>query len=135
MIRELIQKNRSIRRFDSSVSISGSQVEKWIELARFSPSARNMQSLKYYVITDEKINGKIFPCLQWAGYLNEWDGPGEGERPAAYIIVLNDKSLTKNYCCDDGIAVQSILLGATEDGFGGCIIGSVDKIRVAEILR
>jgi hypothetical protein len=36
MIRDLIIKNRSIRRFDTYAKISAGQIEKWIELARFS---------------------------------------------------------------------------------------------------
>ena len=85
MIRDLIIKNRSYRRFDSSVKISFNQIERWIELARFSASGRNMQTLKYAVCTSEKINDRIFGNLGWAGYLTDWAGPEEGERPAAYI--------------------------------------------------
>ncbi|MFW6310117.1 MAG: nitroreductase family protein, partial [Prolixibacteraceae bacterium] len=58
-----------------------------------------------------------------------------GERPVAYIAVLHDTSLTNDYLCDDGIAMQSILLGAVEDGYGGCIIGSFNKGKVAKILH
>ncbi len=135
MIRNLIIKNRSYRRFDSSVKISFKQIEKWIELARFSASGRNMQPLKYAVCTEEQTNEKIFPNLGWAGYLSNWKGPVEGERPVAYIAVLFDKSLSDNYFCDDGIAIQSILLGAVEDGFGGCVIGTVNKRKVDRILK
>ena len=135
MIRDLIIKNRSYRRFDSSVKISFKQIERWIELARFSASGRNMQPLKYAVCTDELINEKIFPNLGWAGYLEKWKGPEEGEKPVAYIAVLHDKSLSDNYYCDDGIAIQSILLGAVEDGFGGCIIGTINKRKVVKILK
>lgn len=134
MIRDLITKNRSYRRFDQSVKISSKQIEQWIELARFSASGRNMQPLKYVVCTSEKINDKIFPNLGWAGYLTDWKGPEPGQQPVAYIVVLHDKSLSDGYFCDDGIALQSILLGATEEGFGGCIIGSVNKGKVAKIL-
>ena len=135
MIRELIMKNRSYRRFDPSVKPEAEQIKKWVELARFSASGRNMQPLKFVVSTSEKINDLIFPNLGWAGYLKEWDAPAENERPAAYIAVLFDKSLAEKYYCDDGIAIQSILLGAVEDGFGGCIIGSFKKNKVAEILQ
>lgn len=134
MIRELISKNRSYRRFDHSVKIENSQIEKWIELARLSSSGRNMQPLKYVICTHEKVNRQIFPNLGWAGYLKEWKGPSEEEQPVAYVAVLLDKSLAENYYCDDGIAIQSILLGAVEDGYGGCIIGSVNKSKVAKIL-
>ncbi|SHF30989.1 Nitroreductase [Mariniphaga anaerophila] len=135
MIRDLIMKNRSYRRFDNSVKIENSQIEKWIELARFSASGRNMQPLKYVICTDENVTRKIFPFLGWAGYLKSWRGPAENEQPVAYVAVLLDKSLAENYYCDDGIALQSILLGAVEDGFGGCIIGSVNKGKVAKVLQ
>lgn len=135
MIRDLIMKNRSYRRFDSTVKISPDKIEKWIELARFSPSARNLQPLKFAYSTDEEMNKLIFPHLGWAGYLKDWKGPAEGEQPVAYIAVLKDNSLADGVHCDDGIAIQSILLGAVEDGFGGCIIGTVNKSKVAKIFK
>ena len=135
MIRDLIIKNRSYRRFDATVKITFKQIEKWIELARFSASGRNMQPIKYAVCTNEQTNEKIFPNLGWAGFLTNWEGPAENEKPVAYIAVLYDKSLADTYYCDDGIAIQSILLGAVEDGFGGCVIGSVNKGKVAKILN
>lgn len=134
MIRELITKNRSYRRFDSSVKISNDQVSKWIDLARLSASGRNAQPLKYAVVTGSETCAKIFPFLGWAGYLTDWKGPDENERPVTYIAVLKDNNISENHFCDDGIAMQSILLGAVEAGFGGCMIGSVNKSKVARIL-
>jgi nitroreductase len=135
MINDLITRNRSYRRFHEEESITGNQLLKWIELARFSASGRNMQPLKFAGSTDKNLNEKIFPHLAWAGYLTNWDGPEEGERPAAYIAVLHDKSLSEKYYCDDGIAIQSILLGAVEDGYGGCIVGSVNRAKVSRLLE
>jgi hypothetical protein len=77
----------------------------------------------------------VFPLLGWAGYLKDWPGPAEGERPSAYIIVLGDKEIRRSFGCDHGIAAQSILLGATEKGLGGCIIGSVQKEGLREALE
>lgn len=132
---ELVKKNRSYRRFHQNVLISEGQIHRWIELARNSASGRNMQPLKYALSTDEKINAMIFEQLAWAGYLKDWKGPEEGERPSAYIAVLKDTSLADNIYCDDGIAVQTILLGAVSDGFGGCIIGSFNKSKVSAIFN
>jgi len=98
--------------------------------ARLSASARNSQSLKYIISSDATTNGLIFPCLAWAGYLKDWIGPEEGERPSAYIIMLNDTEITNNYFCDHGIAAQSILLTAVEKEFGGCIIASVNREKL-----
>jgi nitroreductase len=132
---ELIRKNRSYRRFREDERISGAQLEKWIGLARYTASGRNNQPLKYVGSVNPKLNAEIFSNLGWAGYLPDWNGPVEGERPSAYIIVLHDKSISENRYCDDGIAVQTIMLGVVEDDFGGCIIGSVNKAKVAKILN
>lgn len=130
MLKELITKNRSYRRFFEEESISEETLKKLIELARLSPSARNAQPLKYYLSNTPELNKKIYPHLTWAGYLKEWDGPAEGERPSAYIILLHDTEIATNYFCDDGITTQSILLGAVEKGYGGCIIGSVNRVKL-----
>ena len=134
-LRELVRKNRSYRRFDQSAEITTGQLMNWIELARFSASGRNMQPLKFALSTDKKLNRELFTHLAWAGYLTNWKGPAEGERPVAYIAVLHDKQVSDKYFCDDGIAMQSILLGATEAGYGGCILGSVNRKKVAELLE
>ena len=135
MLKDLILKNRSYRRFHQNEKISVEQLRNWIDLARNSASARNSQSLKYILSTDESLNAQIFEQLAWAGYLTTWKGPDEGERPLAYIVLLHDTLVSGNYFCDDGIAMQSILLGATEDGFGGCIIHSVNRNKLREILN
>ncbi len=62
-----------------------------------------------------------------AGALKDWPGPAEGERPTAYILVLNDRKVAKDPGCDHGIACQSLLLAAVERGLGGCMIGSIDR--------
>lgn len=135
MLKELILKNRSYRRFYQSEKISKEQLRNWVDLARHSSSARNAQTLKYILSTEEKLNAHIFEQLAWAGYLSYWAGPEEGERPSAYIVVLNDTLISSNHFCDEGIAIQSILLGATEAGYGGCIIHSVNRNKLRAILN
>jgi nitroreductase len=135
MIEDLILKNRSYRRFDENVDISRKDLEYCVNLARISPSARNAQPLKYFISNDSPTNQKIFEQLAWAGYLKDWDGPKVGERPSAYIIILLDKSVTENFRWDDGIVAQSMLLGAVEKGFGGCMIGSIKKKELTQSLN
>jgi nitroreductase len=134
MIRDLVFKNRSYRRFDESVSITLGDLIGWIELARLSASGRNAQPLKYILSVEKEKNEKIFSTLGWAAYLKEWDGPLVGERPTAYIVQLLDNSIGTNFFCDDGIAMQSILLGAVEAGFGGCIFRTINKPLLVELL-
>lgn len=124
-LKDLIINTRSYRRFRQEVPVPLEVLREMVDAARLSPSARNMQPLKYMLFNDPDSCAKIFPALGWAGYLKESDGPAQGEQPAAYIIQLADLELTGSWWCDDGIALQSMLLTATEKGFGGCIIGSV----------
>ena len=134
MLKNLIKQNRSYRRFFQNERIDRQLLIDWIELARFSASGRNAQSLKYVLVTDEGICAHVFPLLSWAGYLKDWSGPEEGERPVAYIVMLHDTEISNNYYCDDGIAAQSILLGAVEAGYGGCILASVKRTDIRELL-
>jgi nitroreductase len=136
MIQELICKNRSYRRFYEDADIDIQTLKSLVDLARLSPSSRNLQPLKYIISNNRKINEKIFETLAWAGYLKEWNGPVEGERPSAYIIIAVDKNITQGKPeYDEGIVSQSILLGAVEQGLGGCIIASIKRQELAEILN
>ena len=81
MLKELVAKSRSYRRFDEAVKISRQTLVELVDLARLSPSGANMQPLKFYVSADAEKNESIFPTLGWAGYLKEWAGPEAGERP------------------------------------------------------
>jgi nitroreductase len=98
-----------------------------VDLARCSASAANRQPLKYMLSCDPAQNARIFPFTRWAGALKDWGGPAEGERPAAYIVILGDTEIRKGFGCDHGIAAQSIMLGATEKGLGGCMVGALDR--------
>jgi len=135
MIRDLISKNRSYRRFHQEVDIKLETLRELVDLARLSASARNAQPLKYILSCQPQKNLLIFPHLAWAGYLTDWPGPCEGERPAAYIIILEDTEISQSSDCDHGIAAQSILLGAMEKGLGGCMIASIERQGLRQALE
>ncbi len=149
MIKDLVAKSRSYRRFFQEVAIDKRVLRELVELARLSPSAANLQPLKYILCCEPKKNALIFQHLGWAGYLKDWPGPAEGERPSAYIIILGDTEIEPRRGngganrltppslwrgCDHGIAAQSILLGAAEKGLGGCMIGTVKREELRKTL-
>jgi nitroreductase len=134
MLKDLILRNRSYRRFHQDEPVSLETLKELVDLARLSASAANRQPLKYILSCEPEKNARIFPLLSWAGYLKDWGGPAEGERPAAYIVILGDRNITQAFGCDHGIASQSILLGATERGLGGCTIGSVRRPELVRAL-
>lgn len=131
-LRELVERNRSFRRFDESKAISRETLLDLVDHARLAASAANRQPLRYHLACDPAANAAIFPCLAWAAYLADWDGPAPGERPAAYLVMCVDTDVAKDWWCDDGIAAQTILLRAAELGLGGCMIGA---IRQEELRR
>ena len=133
-LKDLIFKTRSVRRFDESYTIDRKILESLIDLARLSASGANRQPLKYVIFNTPKECERIFPYLAWAGYLTEWPGPEKGERPSAYIMILGDKSVTEIFGVDHGIAAQSIMLGATEAGLGGCMIQSIKREELRDEL-
>jgi len=131
MLKELVLKNRSYRRFEQSHQIDDETLVELVGMARLIPSTANLQALKYLLCFEPERNQVIFQNLAWAGYLQDWPGPVEGERPSAYIIILRDTSINKTETCDHGIAAQTILLGAVERGLGGCIIGNLNRKKLA----
>jgi nitroreductase len=132
--RDLVLRNRTYRRFDESHPISRETLVELVDLARCTASASNLQPLKYILSNDPEANAKIFRCLAWARYLEDWDGPQPGERPSAYIVILVDETIAKDWWCDDGIAAQTILLGAVEKGLGGCMLGALQRDRLRKEL-
>lgn len=126
MIKELVLKNRSRRRFFEEVSVPRETLVELVDLARCSASGANRQPLKYVLSWLPEKNAKIFPHLFWAAALKDWPGPSEGERPSAYIVILGDKEISTHFGVDHGIAAQTILLGAVEKGLGGCMIGAIN---------
>jgi len=135
MIKELVMKNRSYRRFWEERKIKLEELEQLVELARYSGSGANLQPLKYILACTPEKNSKIFPALKWAGYLTDWSGPVEGERPTGYIVIVGDKNISKIFGVDPGIVMQSMLLGAVELGLGGCMFGSINREDLKENLN
>jgi len=126
-LKELILKTRTYRRFDESYRIDLKVLESLIDFARLSASGANKQPLKYLVYNSVEDCNKVFSFIGWAGYLPEWTGPDKGERPTGYIVILGDTSISDVFGIDHGIAAQSIMLGATEAGLGGCIIATIKR--------
>ena len=139
-LKELVYKNRSYRRFYEDVEIGKQQLIDLVDLARMTPSPKNLQALKFFVNNDRVLNEKIFETLAWAAYLKNWAGPEKGERPSAYIFILADKKISPDIAKDylytaSGYVAQSMLLGAADLGFGGCTIAAFKKKELHEIVK
>jgi len=131
---DLLRQSRSYRRFHQQ-AVDETTLVELIQLTRLCPSAANRQPLKYLLAWRSDQNEKIFPHLRWAAALTSWPGPAEDERPTAYIVILGDTRIGHRWDWDCGIVAQTMLLGATERGLGGCMIASIDHATLRDVLN
>jgi nitroreductase len=134
-VRELTLKNRSYRRFHQNIPVEMETLRELVDLARISQSPWNQQAVKFLLCNRPEMNAEVFKHLVWASRMPDWPGPAEGERPAAYIIVVADKELSKLFKTDHVVAGISILLGAVERGLGGCLVGAFSQKKMQATLQ
>jgi nitroreductase len=130
----IVKDTRSTRRFKQNITIPKDDLVDLVDLARVTSSGKNMQPLKYIVINDEKIKDEIYKPLKWATHLSPWK-QSKDEKPSAYILILNDTNIDGFSTIDSGIAMQTIMLGATAKGYDGCILASIDKVAYAKLFN
>ena len=138
MLKDLLKSSRSYRSFDESVKISPAQLADWVDCVRYAPSSINLQMLKFCAVTDETLCARLLGGTRWAGKIKDMKLPPEGHAPVAYIVICADKSViptAEGFDKDVGICAQTIMLAASEAGFGGCMIGSFSPDEVKEILE
>lgn len=135
MLQDLLLRNRSYRRFLPDPALTTEDLHQLIELTRYVASAKNEQVLRYSVIQDKNDCARMFPLLSWAGFLKDWSGPSEEEAPTSYLIQMFAGQRSSFTEVDAGIAAQTILLGAVEKGYGGCLLGSVNKSKAQAVFK
>ena len=129
MIKELVVKNRSVRRYDNRVKIDGEFLRELVDIARACASAGNLQRIRYATVCTQEGVDAVRSTLSFAAYLKDWDGPAPNEDPTAYIVMLSE-SEDANVFVDAGIAASSMLLRAVECGYNGCIFRSINKEKL-----
>lgn len=131
---DIVLKRRSVRRFKQK-PIPMDTLKKLVNAARVAPSAANLQPLKYIIINKKNLVKEVFTTLKWAAYIAPKGNPPEGQRPVAYTVVLADTKISKKgYEIDVGTAVENIVLVACDKGIGTCLIASIDKKRLRNLL-
>ena len=133
-VREAIFARRTIRRFQQK-PLPCETLQQLVDAARLAPSGGNVQPWMFVVVDDASLVEQVFPLTAWAGYIAPRGIPPEGERPVAYIVVLQamrEKAFTPK--ADLSAAIQNILLAAMEEGIGTCWIGSVQREKLAVLL-
>jgi nitroreductase len=112
---ELLKFRRSIRSF-SNQQVSRADLEKLIDVARFAPTARNVQPWEFVVVTDKQKLAEFAKLAENGRFMAQ----------AAVCIVVFCAD-TKYYLEDGCAATCSILLAATALGIGSCWIAGDKK--------
>ncbi|MCM8779027.1 MAG: nitroreductase family protein [Candidatus Omnitrophica bacterium] len=133
--RAIIQR-RTIRRFKQK-KIPRSLLKKLVNAGRLAPSAANLQPLEFLVIDKKELRERLFPYLNWAGYISPLGNPPVGKRPTAYILILINKKkenpLFTPY--DVGASAENIILTAWELGIGTCWVKSLDREKISALIN
>lgn len=124
---------RSYRRFDEGDPVPEALLVELVNLARVVASGASRLPLRYRIVHEASERAAVFAQLKWAAALPEWDGPEPGERPTGYIVIC-DAGGGATTSVDEGIAAQTILLAATQAGYGGCMLHAFNKAEVARVL-
>lgn len=135
MLSDLVLKNRTCRSFDRSVPITGELMTRLVDLARVTASGMNRQPLRYRILTSEADIAKMMANSRFGTALKDVKLPPVGMEPTGFILIFTDTEAVSPDSLalkDVGIAAQTILLGATEAGFAGCMLGSFHPARLCE---
>ncbi len=129
-VNEVIKVRRSIRKYKIK-RIEEAKILRVVEAGRLSPSASNKQPWHFIVITDSESRKKMKQIYDRTWF---YEAP-------TIIVVCVDPTIAavrdgENFWKVDGaIAMQSMILQATEEGLGTCWIGAFNEAVVRKILE
>lgn len=125
-----IQERRSIRKYKDT-PVEEEKLQKVLEAARLSPSAKNQQNWKYIVVRKPETREKLTKEAIGQAFV--------GEAPIILVCCGTEPDSIMRcgqprYTVDVSIATAYMILAAYEQGLGTCWLGSFDENKVKEIL-
>jgi nitroreductase len=126
-----IRKRRSIRLYERK-PVNEEKLNRVLEAGRLAPSADNRQPWRFVVVTDDKIKEKLR-----VAYDEEWfvSAPviivGCAVPEEAWVRIDGQEY----WMVDVAIAMQNIILTATELGLGTCWIADFDEEAARKALK
>ncbi len=137
---EIVSSRHSVRAFDPARPVPQEAIVAMCEAARMAPSACNAQVWRFIAVTDPELRRQI--CMRGMGPILR----NKFMRDAPLIIVgCADLDIIANkigakitgieyYQLDMGIAMEHLVLKATELGLGTCWVGWINEESIREIL-
>lgn len=125
-LKDLVQKSRTTRRFKKGEKVTNEDIKEILDIARQTSSAKNMQPIKYIIVTKEDSVLQLAQTAKWATHLTDWT-QGKDERPSAFILMLNDQMIDGFPMFDAGASFTAISLAAKSKGLATAPLASIDK--------
>jgi len=132
--KEVLYSRRSTRSFTDR-PVSREEIDALLDAAINAPSACNMQSWHFYVVTDECVKKRFAEegvCAAWVC-----------TAPVIFVVCTDGQDIISRFgeraerlfvIQDTAAACENMLLTAVDMGLGGCWIGSFNEEKCAEIL-
>ncbi len=142
--KECLKTRRSIRKYKAD-PIPTEIFGEIIETAKFAPSWKNTQVVRYHVVTNPELKDKIAnecvcdfafntktlsqaPAIVILTYVTKRCGY---ERDGSFSTSKGDRW----EMFDTGVAAQTFCLAAHDQGIGTCIMGIFDDTKIADALH
>jgi nitroreductase len=122
---EAIKTRKSVRAY-SSKPVPNELLLKIAEAAQIAPSASNIQPWQFIFVTDKDERNKLSEG-RYAGFL--------AESPVVVVGCGDQKVSPRWYMVDVTIALEHIVLAATNEGLGTCWVGSFEEDKVKKLLK
>jgi len=130
---ELLKKRKSVRKYKPDL-VPDEVLNRILEAGRIAPSAKNIQPWHFIVIKDSEIKRKVAEVCRGQHWIADAD------------VIICGCSLEKiawgrmggymsSFAVDLAIAMDHMILAATNEGLGTCWIGAFDEKKVKEILQ
>ncbi len=120
---EILKTRRSIREY-SDKEIAKELLEKIVEAARFSPTARNVQPWEFIIVTQPVSLKKLAELAENGRFL--------AQAKACIVVFCAD---TKYYLEDGCAATCNILLAAASLGIGSCWVAGDKKPYCTDVAK
>lgn len=123
MVLEIIKSRRSVRSF-LETPVPPDVLTSLLEAARWAPSGGNNQPWAFVAIREPANIRKV-----------KMFSPGLGGDPKALIVICSDQSVEDSTAIMDvAIVAQNVMLTATENGLGSCVIRSHNQMALQTLL-
>lgn len=122
---EAIRRRRSIRRYKAK-DLPQEYLDKILEAGRLAPSAGNRQPWSFVVVTDPELRRRVAEVARHQMFMAD---------AGAIVVGCGHPDVSPRwYRVDVTIALQNIVLTATDLGLGSCWIGAFDEEEVRGVL-